>query len=295
MIIFFILLIVNIVYDMNLVCENMYTSLYIWLIKVFPTFFIFYIFSSFLLQKNILSKLSVFLKPFFSFESNKTYELLLLSFFISNPSTIKHSKKAYEENKITLKDYKKIIYLSLFSNPLFLLSFLNIKTVLIFILIQFITIFIIDKFMKLNKEDNTIINNSLKENSFIILNTSLNDSIHILLMIAVSICFINLIKFSIINTLNIINININSLDLYLSIFEVTSGIISIQSLTLPYENVLIIFLVTFQGLAINLQNYCVINDSKINYKKAIIIRFIESLIASIIYLLLIYIATSLLP
>ena len=39
----------------------------------------------------------------------------------------------------------------------------------------------------------------------------------------------------------------------------------------------------------------IINNKEINYKKAIIIRFIESLIASIIYLLFSYIATSLLP
>lgn len=295
MIIFFILLIINIVYDINLVCENMYTSLYIWLIKILPSFFIFFIFSSYLLEKNILSKLSFILKPFFSFETNKSYELLLLSMLISNPTTIKLAKKSYESNQITINDYKKIIYLSLFSNPLFLISFLNIKTVLIFILIQFITIFIIDKFLKLNKTNNNIINIDKKQNSFIIINSSLNEVIYILLMIAVSICFVNLIKFTIINTLSLLNINISNLDLYLSFFEVTSGIISIQSFSFSYENVLILFIITFQGLAINLQNYCVINNSNINYKKAIIIRFFESLIASIIYLLFIYIATSLLP
>lgn len=297
MIIFFILLVINIIYNMESLYQSIYTSLNIWLLKIVPSFFIFYILASFLLNSNLLSKISIILKPFFSFECNKSYELLMLSMIISNPTTIKQAKLLYENNDISFNDYKKIISLSIFSNPLFLLSFLKLKTVLLFITIQLIVIFIIDKTMKLTKNLKSINTNNQKVNSLLIINHSLNDVIYILLLIATSISFINLIQETIINTFSILNLKINNIDIYLSFFEVTQGIIKIQSLNLnnTITNGIILFLITFQGLAINLQNYCVINNSNINYKKAIIIRFIESLIALIIYLLFIYIATSLLP
>lgn len=297
MIIFFILLIINIVYNMDSLYESIYSSLNIWLLKIVPSFFIFYILSSFLLKRNFLNNLSFIIKPFFSFESNKSYEVLLLSILISNPTTIKQAKLLYDNNEISFNDYKKIIYLSIFSNPLFLLSFINYKTVIFFIIIQFIVIFIIDKAMKLQKSTYTGFNDNYKQNSLFIINQSLNDVVYILLLIATSISFINLIKETFINTLLIFNLNVNNLDVYLSFFEVTKGIISIQKLNLNINitNGIILFVITFQGLAINLQNYCIINNSEINYKKAILIRFIESLIALIIYLLFIYIATSLLP
>ena len=294
MIVFLILLLINVIFDIDLIYESMFTSLYIWLIRIVPSFFIFYILSTFLLRKNILSKISFILKPFFSFEKDKSYDLLLLSFLISNPTTIKQAKIYYEDNIISFNDYKKIIYLSMFSNPLFLLSFFDIKTVLIFIFIQFICIFIIDKKIRLkNSKDNSSINN--ESNSFFIINKSLNDVIYIILLIASSICFVNLIKTSIINIFNLLNIS--NIEIYLSIFEITSGIISLQGLDINhiFLNSILLFIISFQGIAINLQNYCIINNKKINYKKAIIVRFIESLIASIIYLLFSYIATSLLP
>lgn len=295
MIVLLILLLINVFFDIDLIYESMFTSLYIWLIRIVPSFFIFYILSTFLLRKNILSKISFILKPFFSFEKNKSYELLLLSFLISNPTTIKQATSYYEDNLISFNDYKKVIYLSLFSNPLFLLSFFDVKTVLIFIIIQFICIFIIDKKMKLNRIDNNDCSINKESNSFLIISKSLNDVIYIILLIASSICFVNLIKTSIINIFSLFNIN--DIGIYLSIFEITSGIISIQSLDINniILNSILLFIISFQGIAINLQNYCIINNKKINYKKAIIVRFIESLIASIIYLLFSYIATSLLP
>ena len=104
----------------------------------------------------------------------------------------------------------------------------------------------------------------------------------------------NLIKQSIINI-----VDIDIIKLLTAFLEVSSGLsflLENDSLFL-LKYPIILFLITFQGLAINLQVYSILyeENSIINYKKAIIIRLIESMIAFIIYLLFSYIATSLLP
>ena len=94
-------------------------------------------------------------------------------------------------------------------------------------------------------------------------------------------------------------VNIDIIKLLTAFLEVSSGLsflLENDSLFL-LKYPIILFLITFQGLAINLQVYSILyeENSIINYKKAISIRLIESMIAFIIYLLFSYIATSLLP
>ena len=292
MIIFIILLIFNSFFNLHSLMQCIDSSLYMFLYKVFPSFFIFYIISIYLLKKNILFKISFILKPFFSFENNKSYELLLLSFLISNPSTIIIAKDCFHNNLISKKDLNKLLYLSIFMNPIFLLSFFNYNFVIIIFLIQFLIIYVIDKFFPLSPSSSK--NSFYNINSINIISSSFKDLSYSTLIIAFSICFMNLIKQSIINI-----VDIDIIKLLTAFLEVSSGLsflLENDSLFL-LKYPIILFLITFQGLAINLQVYSILyeENSIINYKKAIIIRLIESMIAFIIYLLFSYIATSLLP
>lgn len=285
MIIIILMIILNILLNKNILINSIIDSLNLWVYKIYPSFFIFYIISYFLLKKGILSKVAIILYPFFSFESKKAYELLFLSILISNPSTLKFSKMSYENNEISYNDLKKITYLSIFTNPLFILIFLDISFLIILLLIQLLIIYINDKLLPLNK--NTFIyNDNHKESSLIILSNSLNQVINILLMILSSICFINIIKDSFVYLFNINN-------LYLFFFEISSGT---NSILLLNENIilrdcLLTFLFTFQGIAINLQNYLVLKDT-LKYKKVIILRITQALITSIIYFIFSYIVNS---
>lgn len=288
-------LILAIITSPNAFFKNIIETLSIWLYYVYPSIFTFYILASILISLNIINKIALIFKPFISFDTNKAYELFLISIFIGNPISSLLTIKELEFKKISKNDANKLIQVCSFFNPLFIISLFTVNSILsiryayIIIIIIFLNNLIFSKIVK-NKKSNTSYN---KSNEIIFhpekILSSINDCLYLLIQVAGVMVFVNIIKFSITNVINLIGIKSFIINFIISSLEISTGAIDILSLQVN-TNVLIsllTFLLTFQGLSINLQVY---NVTKGHYKlmPILFMRFLQATIAStLIYLILI--------
>ena len=75
------------------------------------------------------------------------------------------------------------------------------------------------------------------------------------------------------------------------LFELTSGVISINSLNINITLKLFLtsFILNFSGICIIFQSISILNEYKINIKKILILKLIFSLISSLIFVILLQI------
>lgn len=286
MIVFFIILVfINIIFNFDNLMGNIYTSLFIWFYNVYPSIFIFYNISCYLMTNKLFIKVSNVLKILIKFNSNKAYSILLINIFLGNPGTANLIEKAYDNSEISYYDYRRLLDITIFMNPLFVLTFLNIKYYFLYIL----TIFIFIKLyslLNIYKKDSlfiNIINNSnIKKYSFSDFSNSINNVINILLTIACMITFFSIIKTTIIYLLNIFNFDNKYITLLLSYLEVASGLNDIKQFNMYY----IVSLIYFQGLCIIFQSYQYLNKKNISLKRYILVKIISCLICTFIFLFL---------
>lgn len=275
--IFIIIFFISVIFNYDKTMNSVYSALEIWLYNIYPSLFLLYIVSYYFIQNKLFNKLSLILKPFISFECNKSYSILLTSIFLGNPGTISLALTNYKENNIAVSDYKKIIYLSIFMNPLFVISFLNLKIYIYYLISSFITLFISDKFFRLNRKSIESNNTIYTYQSFI---SSIASIINVLLMVACLSVLCNVLKESISFLLYKVNIN---LDILLSYLEIGTGL---KYLISNNYLILSIFLIAFQGLCIIIQSYSLIKDTSISLIKYIFIRLIQAVVTTLIFFLI---------
>ncbi len=280
------LVLYSIVYSPSLFFNQMLMTLNVWLYHVYPSVFTFYLLAHCLLKSNLLSKISVILHPFFSFEGKKSYELLLVSFLIGNPGASSLVQQEYKENHITKSDAKKLVYLSLFMNPLFLISILGIKLSIWMMIIEWGVCFILNLFLKQKKKEEDI----LEKNTYhlpIFLN-SISNAMQLLIQIAGVMVFINTIKYGITLVLNHLSLNQTFFKILCSLLEVTTGLLDLKTLhlSLPCLYGLMSGLIAFQGFSIFFQTLVVTNELQISFHQLFLIRFLEGILCgSMIYLI----------
>lgn len=284
LILLFILLIIYVSFiNPSLLFNSVLVSLEIWLYRIYPSFFIFFIISSLLLNFGIFKYLTFLIKPIVKFNSDKAYELYLLSLFVGNPTSSKFTYLELQKNSITESDAIKLIKYHSFMNPLFVISIIsllsnNYKEIIItYILVSII----VNTIFTINKKGSISFNNP--KNDFLVnidfVLDSINGAISILIQIAGFIIFCNLLK-------DIFIYFIPSSNIISSFLESSRGVYDILNSNVSNKLLLIISLLTFQGLSINLQVY---NNARglINLSSILIIRIIQTLIVTIImYLLL---------
>lgn len=280
----FILLIIYVsFFNPSLLFNSVLDSLEIWLYRIYPSFFIFFIISSLLLNFGIFKYLTFLIKPIVKFNSDKAYELYLLSLFVGNPTSSKFTYLELQKNSITESDAIKLIKYHSFMNPLFVISIIsllsnNYKEIIItYILVSII----VNTLFSFNKKGSISFNNP--KNDFLVnidfVLDSINGAISILIQIAGFIIFCNLLK-------DIFIYFIPSSNIISSFLESSRGVYDILNSNVSNKLLLIISLLTFQGLSINLQVY---NNARglIKLSSILIIRIIQTLIVTIImYLLL---------
>lgn len=284
LILLFILLIIYVSFiNPSLLFNSVLDSLEIWLYRIYPSFFIFFIISSLLLNFGIFKYLTFLIKPIVKFNSDKAYELYLLSLFVGNPTSSKFTYLELQKNSITESDAIKLIKYHSFMNPLFVISIIsllsnNYKEIIItYILVSII----VNTLFSINKKGSISFNNP--KNDFLVnidfVLDSINGAISILIQIAGFIIFCNILK-------DIFIYFIPSSNIISSFLESSRGVYDILNSNVSNKLLLIISLLTFQGLSINLQVY---NNARglINLSSILIIRIIQTLIVTIImYLLL---------
>lgn len=269
-------------------------TLYIWLMKVFPSLFTFYIISSALINFNILTKLNFIFFPIkkifkINFETNTAFNIFILSIFNGNPSTILFINQNLEKYTITKDDANVLLKCASFVSPLFIISFFNNSISYILILSHYLSNFIYCSYLTRKNKSN--IKKEKKEifllniNDFLI---SIKNYTPTLLMIANMMVVSCIIKFSLNNLFNVLEINNTFIKILFSFFELSTGLSDLLSLDIPKFFLIIIssFLISFGGFSIHLQVNASLNKN-LKYSTYFLARIIQGFLSVFISLIII--------
>ena len=253
--------------------------------KLFPVSFIFFVFSTLLIEYKILDILPININSIYVF---------LLSLISGFPSGAKYTKELLNKEIITKKEASNIIMFSHFPNPLFILSSVSIifndKTICIKLLISIILSNLIILIFTKNTSKKSI-NTITIPNSFSnILNKSIKDSLKVIILIYGTSIFYYLIS-SIIT--KYIKLNPYLYILISGIFDLTKGIFSTSIINNNlYKALFILIFTSFGSLSIHMQIKSILEDTLL-YKQFIKGRIIGTILSIIIFLLIIPISSTL--
>src|SRR5690554_3754555 len=281
--IFMILVLISIITYPAGFYNNINETLTVWLYNVYPAIFTFYIIASALINFNIISKITFIIKPFIKFNTNKAYELFLISILIGNPTSSSLIIDELSLENITKFDANKLLSVNIFFNPLFIISIIgfapSIKYAYVIVLSMIITSIFWSWFYPCKEKIIT------KSKPLIFKTEKVFDSItramYLLIIVAGVMVFANILKFSIENIINPTNENFIFL---INNIEASTGVIDIINLNLmfPITILLITFILSFQGISINTQVYTIIKDYNFNFKKILFQKGLQGFLASIL-------------
>ena len=258
-----------------------YTKLF--LEKLFPASFLFFTFSSLLIEYNIIEKISKTLKI-----NGANFYVVAMSLISGFPSGSKYTKDLLEKNLITEKSANYLIKFTHFPNPIFILGPVSLlfpnKTYALKILVCIIIANFIIAITTYQKEKNTLPLQRKENISFAkILPKAVISSIKTIIIIYGTSVFFYLI-ITIIN--HYIKLPIKEYILMNGFFDLTNGTFLTSLITNPTTRALyIIFFFCFGGISVHMQTKSIIADTKIKYKNFLIARIFQTIIASILFLL----------
>ena len=260
-----------------------YTNLFI--TKLLPVTFIFFICTSLLLDYGIIELLNKLFRV-----NTTTFYIILISLISGFPSGSKYIKDLYQKNLISIETANKLLMCTHFPNPLFILGTVNsiinnqilTTNILISIILSNIILLIINKPKNKNKINTTY-------TPPISLATSLSNAIFktskIILIIYGNSIFFYLIA-TIIN--KYLNLNIYSFIILNGLFDLTKGISSTSLLSNNIiQSLYIITFISFGGISIHMQVKSILSDTHINYNYFLIGRLLGTIISLLIFIILI--------
>lgn len=272
-----------------------YDTLYLWLSKVLVSLVPFYLISNLLLTFPFLSKLLYFpLTKIMHFESQKACSLFLLSFITGNPTSSILIITSIN-NGISKQEGLRLLKGAVLNSPLFTIMMLPkpfgyfVYAVQVFTSIIFYIINRPKKEISLCNQNNNLINKSLVD---IIDNCPM-----VMLNILSTMLFVSVIKIPLnilINNISIINNNTiikTIVSFFLDMFELTTGLNSVIHYPVSIFIRLIIcsFMMSFGGIAINLQITTLAKKTSLNITSLILARIIHGIITAILFSLILLI------
>lgn len=260
-----------------------YTNLF--LKKLFPVSFIFFIFSSLLLDYGLIELITTYLHL-----NGSTIYITLMSLVSGFPSGAKYTKDLLDKNLISVKTANYYITFTHFPNPLFILGSVNtiIKdnnlTLLILASLIFSNIItsIILKKGEIKKHQPTT-NHPTRDFSKALSIAIINSIKTIILIYGTSIFF-----YLIATILNhYLTLSTYPYILLNGLFDLTKGVFSTALLSNEILRcLLIIIFISMGGISIHMQVKGIITNTKIEYKYFLIGRIISTSFALSIFLLL---------
>ena len=292
-----ILFLINFFINSNLLINTFFDTTKLWFYNLFPSIFIFFIITDILNNYHF----PYYLGKIFGKLVHKIYKLpkeatyiIIMSMTSGFPGNSKLIKEQLDNNNITIYDANKLLTMTHFSNPIFLLyavgiNFFHDKKIGIYILIShYITNFIIG-FLFRNiykiKEEKTKYSLTKPLPFMILLKTSITNTINTLLNVYGIIIFFALLT----RTINIyLNLNPYSNMFFNGLLEITNGLNLLSNLPISKIKAAIIatFLISFGGISIHMQVMSILNKYDINYYVYLISRILHASISSIIFLIL---------
>lgn len=292
-IISFLILFFEILFNKTLVFDTISYSLNIWASTLIPSMFPFFVISNILISYNITNYIPKILKQIFSKIFNVREEIIsifFLSLFSGFPSNAINTRNLYNKKLITTEEASHALTFTHFANPLFVLStiavlFLNNETYGYLILFSHYlgNIIVGILFSKYSPTNNINYKPNLnKSQSFSnTLIKAIKSSIDTLLLILGTLTCFLIISALIINKLNV-NPYLSSI--IKGILEMTMGLKAISLLIIPdiYKVVISTMIISFGGLAVHLQVLSGLVDTNISYQPFFVARLIHSIISGFI-------------
>ncbi|MCI8568583.1 MAG: hypothetical protein HFJ11_01215 [Bacilli bacterium] len=257
----------------------------LFLTKLFPVSLLFFIFSTLLIDYGLIELIQYYLKI-----NTSSLYVLLISAISGFPSGAKYTKELLEKNLIDENTANKIIMFSHFPNPLFILGsvYLVLKDkeiclkLLLAIIISNIIIYIFSKDKKSTK--NNIKKLKVPSNFSNVLSKAVTNAFNTLLLIYGTSLFFYLVATII---TKYITLNTNCFIILNGFFDLTKGVFSTTLLNnLTLRAIYILIFISFGGLSIHMQVKSIITDTSIKYKYFFIGRIIGTILALIIFILI---------
>lgn len=283
-IIFLILLLTLFIINSELVIKSILSYTNLFMEKLFPASFIFFIISSLLIDYNFIEKISKLLHI-----NGSIFYVVVMSMLSGFPSGSKYITDLLERELISTKIANYLIIFTHFPNPIFILgsvsSIFKDKMIPIFILISLIiSNLLIGVFLYPKDKEKFKITKSEPTNFSINLKKAIYGSIRTMILIYGTSVFFYLI-ITILN--NYLNLSLYNYIFVNGLFDLTKGVF----LTSLINNevlraIYIIIFISFGGISINMQVKSIIADTNIKYKNFILGRFFQIILSMSIFLLL---------
>ena len=266
----------------NLIIENLINYSELFLTTLFPVSFIFFIISSLLIDYGLIQ----FISKYLHLNTTKLY-VFCLSLISGFPSGAKYSEELLHKDLIDISDANRIIMFSHFPNPLFVLGSVNLVIKNNSLCIKILVSIIISNFiiMLMSKKSSKIINSSkLCDNFSNCLSKAINSSFNTILLIYGTSLFFYLIT---VIVSKYVSFGVYSYTILNGIFDLTKGVFTttlIDNITL--RAYFILFFISFGSLSIHMQVKSIISKSDISYLAFIKGRVVSTIIAFIIFSIL---------
>lgn len=244
-------------------------ALNIWSSSVFPLLYPTFIISDLLLSTGIINIISEYLGVIFGkiFKvSNYGFYIILISMLSGTPTNVKNLLSLYNKNIINEEDLVKILGMSYFFNPFFIISMTSLKILIIMWLSNLICGFILRNY-KVSKNSNKFFNINYDFN----INDSIKNNMNLLLNILGV-----LVVYSVLSNILHIN-NIYIITLVTGLLEVTNGLYRIN-FNFHNNEYLQILIISLGGLSILTQIKSILKDTNIDYKYLLLTRIISAFI-----------------
>ena len=291
---------INFFINSSLLINTFFDTTKLWFNNLFPSIFIFFIITDILSNYNF----PYYISHIFGNLISKTYKLpkeatyiIIMSMTSGFPGNSKLICEQLDNNTISTYDADKLLTMTHFSNPLFILytigiNFLHDKKIGLIILIShFLTNFIVGfLFRNIYKTNLKELPVKLKKPLpfMTLLKNSINNTIYTLFNVFGIVIFFSLL----VKTINIyLNLNPFSNMLLNGLLEITNGLNLLSCLPLSKIKAAVIatFLISFGGISIHMQIMSILNKYQINYYIYLIARIMHATISSIlVFLILIY-------
>ena len=283
-------------FNSELFIDTFFYTVKLWFYHLFPTIFIFFTITDILNNYQFPYYISKIIGKKF----HKIYSLppvssyiLILSMTSGFPGNSKIIKDSLEQGIINQYDATKLLTMTHFSNPLFIiytvgLNILHNKKIGIIILFgHFISNLLIGfLFRNIYTSTQEVKKNPTKPLPFM---TLLKNSIHNSFLILENVLGI-ILFFSFITTLinNYLHLNPFSNTILNGLLEITKGLSMLENLSLPIisKAILATFFLSFGGFSIHLQIISILNKYHPNYYIYLLSRILHAAISSLIVLFL---------
>ena len=288
------LILIIFILNIKIVINSTYEASLLFFKKVFITIFPFVILCDFLIYFNY----HIFIKGIFGKIINKIFNIdsntsiiFILSIFSSHPSNAIYIKNLLDNKIIDIKVANRILIYTYFPSIAFVIGVIGVslynsfKIGLMLWIICFINNILIGLFLRKDNVYIESINNETKNISFF-------ECFKLSIIKAINTSFIilgNLIVFTIIINLivNYISINPTILSVLTGFLELTSGVISISLLDIPFnvKFALTSLILNFSSLSILFQSFSILSSYKINIKKTLTIKLMFSIITFLLIII----------